>query len=120
MARCARWSPELPSCGRKLNRIISADASLIRYRLETPVGGSGVAAVDVVIVTLADSDGATGLGFTYVLGGNGGDVVLLAARAQLEQHLLGKPVIPPAALWRQIASTFNRIGSGPNMVALAA
>jgi L-alanine-DL-glutamate epimerase-like enolase superfamily enzyme len=97
-----------------------ADASLLRYRLDKPVGGSGVAAVDVVIVTLTDSDGATGLGFTYVLGGSGGDVVLLAARAQLEQHLLGKPVMPPAALWRQIAATFNRTGPGPHMVALAA
>jgi L-alanine-DL-glutamate epimerase-like enolase superfamily enzyme len=42
------------------------------------------------------------------------------ARAQLEQHVIGRPVVPPAALWRQVASTFTRTGLGPNAVALAA
>ncbi len=70
-----------------------ADASLLRYTLDTPVGGSGVSAVDIVLVDLEDSDGASGLGFSYVIGGHGGDVVL--------------------------AASFNRAGFGPNLVALA-
>lgn len=96
-----------------------ADTSLLRYRLDAPVGGSGVAEVDVIVVDLVDSDGATGLGFTYVLGG-GGDVVFAAARGQVERYLRAKPLLPPNALWRQIAATFNRTGLGPNLVALAA
>ena len=97
-----------------------ADASLLKYRLDTPVGGSGVAAVDVIILDVTDSDGATGLGFTYVLGGGGGDVVLSAVRAQVEQHLLGWPLVPPAALWRQIAAGFNQTDLRTSTIALAA
>jgi L-alanine-DL-glutamate epimerase-like enolase superfamily enzyme len=100
--------------------IAHATASLLTYRLDAPVGGSGVASVDLVIVDLADSDGATGLGFTYVLGGGGAATVLAAAREQIERHVRHQPVIPPASLWRRIAAGFNRTGGGPNMLALAA
>jgi L-alanine-DL-glutamate epimerase-like enolase superfamily enzyme len=97
-----------------------ASASLLRYRLDAPVGGSGVSSVDLVIVDLIDSDGAAGLGFTYVLGGIGAGTVLAATREQLERYILNQPVVPPAALWRRIAAGFNRTGLGPNMLALAA
>ncbi len=101
-------------------RIERAEASLLRYRLDKPVGGSGVSSVDLVVVDLTDSDGASGLGFTYVLGGGGGEIVLHAARFQLERYLIGQPLKPPRALWRQIMTGFNRMGLGPNLVALAA
>jgi L-alanine-DL-glutamate epimerase-like enolase superfamily enzyme len=100
-------------------RIEQAEAFLLRYRLEHPVGGSGVSVVDVVVATLADAEGVAGLGFTYVIGG-GGEVVLAAARGQLQQHVHGHVLPPPAALWRRIAAGFNRSGLGPNLVALAA
>lgn len=96
-----------------------ADASLIRYTLDAPVGGSGISVVDVVLVDVVDSDGVTGLGFTYVLGG-GGETVLAATRQQIEQHLRGRAMLPPPSLWHQIAATFDRTGLGPNLVALAA
>ncbi|MBI4265233.1 MAG: mandelate racemase/muconate lactonizing enzyme family protein [Acidobacteria bacterium] len=96
-----------------------AEVSRLRYRLDSPVGGSGVSLVDVVVVDLVDSDGATGLGFTYAIGG-GGEVVLAAARSQVQRHLVGRLLIPPQALWRQVASGFARTGLGPNLVALAA
>lgn len=99
---------------------VRAEAALVRHRLAAPVGGSGVAAIDLVLVTLTDSDGVQGIGFTYVLGGAGGEVVLAAAREQIAQHVRGKAAVPPAALWRRIASTFNRTGLGPNYLALAA
>ncbi|MFN3350320.1 MAG: hypothetical protein ACK41X_15325, partial [Pseudorhodoplanes sp.] len=58
---------------------VRATAGLVPYKLSQAVGGSGVAAVDVIVVELTDSDGATGLGFSYVLGGNG-SVVFKAAQ----------------------------------------
>jgi L-alanine-DL-glutamate epimerase-like enolase superfamily enzyme len=97
-----------------------ATASLLRYRLDAPVGGSGVSSVDLVIVDLVDADGATGLGFTYVLGSAGSAPVLAAAREQLERHVLGQSIVPPPALWSRVAAGFNRTGFGPNMLALAA
>jgi L-alanine-DL-glutamate epimerase-like enolase superfamily enzyme len=100
--------------------IARASASLLHYTLDTPVGGSGVSALDVILVDLEDADGATGLGFSYVIGGVGGAVVLAAARLFLSREVVGKPVVPPAALWRRIASRFNRTGLGPNLLALAA
>jgi L-alanine-DL-glutamate epimerase-like enolase superfamily enzyme len=103
-----------------MTKIDRAEASLLHYRLDKPVGGSGVAVVDVVVVDLTDADGVTGLGFSYVLGGAGGEVVLQAARTQLQRHVLGQPAIPPQALWRRIAASFNRTGYGPNLIALAA
>ena len=97
-----------------------AEATLLRYMLDESVGGSGVSSVDVVLVELTDSDGVTGLGFTYVIGGMGGEVVLAAARSQLQRQLLDAAAVPPAALWRSIAASFNRTGLGPNLLALAA
>ena len=96
-----------------------AEACLLRYTLDAAVGGSGISVVDVVVVDVVDSDGATGLGFTYVLGG-AGETVLAAARQQIERHLRGHAILPPQGLWRQIAATFDRTGLGPNLVALAA
>ncbi|MBY0380365.1 MAG: mandelate racemase/muconate lactonizing enzyme family protein [Xanthobacteraceae bacterium] len=95
------------------------EAKLIRFDLERPVGGSGVNRVDVVIVEIQDSEGFVGLGFSYVLGGDGG------MSARVADHLLrtfvtGQPVIPPRALWKQIEKSFNRSGLGPNMIGLAA
>ena len=99
--------------------ITHATASLLRYGLDVPVGGSGVSSVDVIVVDMTDKDGAIGLGFSYVLAG-GGEVVLAAARAQLQRHVINQPAIPPRALWRRIAAGFNRAGLGPNLLALAA
>jgi L-alanine-DL-glutamate epimerase-like enolase superfamily enzyme len=94
-------------------------AGLIAYKLPQAVGGSGVAAVDVIVVELTDQDGAQGLGFTYVLGGNGG-VVFKAAQEQVARFVDGQTLPPPPALWRKIAASFNRTGAGPNLIALGA
>jgi L-alanine-DL-glutamate epimerase-like enolase superfamily enzyme len=103
-----------------MTTIARAEARLVRHRLEKAVGGSGVSAIDVLLVELADADGAGGLGFSYVIGGAGGDVVLAAARAQLQAHVAGQRHVSPQALWRRIEAGFNRTGYGPNLLALAA
>ena len=98
---------------------VSARASLLTYKLPQAVGGSGVAAVDVIVVDMIDKDGARGLGFSYVLGGNGG-VAFKAAQEQVTRFVDGQTLPPPPALWRRIAASFNRTGAGPNLIALAA
>jgi L-alanine-DL-glutamate epimerase-like enolase superfamily enzyme len=98
---------------------VRASAGLIPYKLSQAVGGSGVSAVDVIVVELTDGDGATGLGFSYVIGGQGG-VAFKAAQEQVARFIDGQTLLPPAALWRKINASFNRTGAGPNLVALAA
>jgi len=98
---------------------VRATAGLIPYRLTQAVGGSGVSAVDVIVVEITDSDGAQGLGFSYVIGGNGG-VAFKAAQEQVARFVDGQTLPPPAALWRKINASFNRTGAGPNLIALGA
>ena len=100
-------------------RYANAEAELWRYPLAGPTGGSGITAVDVVVVSLEDSAGETGLGFSYVLGG-GGAVVKAAADALLHRFVAGESCVPPEALWRQLAASLNRLGRGIGYVAIAA
>ena len=99
--------------------VAQAEARLVRFQLDRPVGGSGVSFVDVIIVDVVDSDGATGMGFSYVLAADGA-VSRQAAQLQLERFVIGQPVLPPQALWKSIVQSFNRTGLGPNLIGLAA
>jgi L-alanine-DL-glutamate epimerase-like enolase superfamily enzyme len=105
-----------------MTRVISrAEPKCFNHQLDAPVGGSGVASVGIVAVELFDDDGASGLGFSYLLGGGPGiEIVAKAMHVQLQQFVLGKAVPHPRALWRQITGSFNRMGLGPNLLALAA
>ena len=51
--------------------IANVNAELWVFPLLGPTGGSGITAVDIIVVDLEDSDGNTGTGFSYVLGGGG-------------------------------------------------
>jgi L-alanine-DL-glutamate epimerase-like enolase superfamily enzyme len=99
--------------------IVDAQAELWRYRLAQPVGGSGVASVDLLMVTLRDADGRSGLGFSYVLGGRD-TLPLEAAQAMLARFVTGQAPAHPEVRWREIAASFNRSGVGPYGTALAA
>ena len=100
-------------------RIVRAEAELWRYPLAGPTGGSGITAVDVIVVSLEDSRGETGLGFSYVLGGGGG-VVKAAAEDLSARFVAGECCVPPEALWRRLAASLNRVGRGIGYVAIAA
>lgn len=102
-----------------MHTIVEARAELFRHRLAKPVGGSAVASVDLLFVTLRAGDDRTGCGFSYVLGGRD-DLPLRAARLMLERILAEARAEHPIALWRRIAATFNRTGGGPYLTALAA
>lgn len=93
--------------------------SLLEMKFDQPRGGSGMRQVDLIVADMLDVDGGTGLGFSYVLGGGGG-LVATAARQQAERHLTGQPLLHPGVHWRRIEAGFNRIGHGPNLLALAA
>lgn len=94
-------------------------AELWRFPLSGPTGGSGITAVDVIVVDLEDSDGQTGTGFSYVLGG-GGATVRAAAVDMLDRFVDGQGVVPPQALWRRLAGSLNRLGRGMGYLAIAA
>src|SRR5580693_1983367 len=81
-----------------MTRIDRAEASLLSYQLEKPVGGSDVASVDVIVVDLTDADGATGLGSSYVIG----EVVLAAARCGLSQFTGAVDSVPDNLPWKQL------------------
>ncbi len=102
-----------------MSRYRAAKAELWRYPLSGPTGGSGVTAVDLVVVDLEDDRGRSGTGFSYALGG-GGAAVLAAARDLLERLVLDAPCIPPQALWRRLAASLDRLGRGTGYVAIAA
>ncbi len=102
-----------------MSRLTDCTVDLITYRLDRPMGGSGVSEVDLLIAHLTDQDGATGFGFSYVIAGGGAPLAPLC-RALADRFLVGKPVPAPQAAWQAIAKSFNRTGSGWNMLALAA
>jgi L-alanine-DL-glutamate epimerase-like enolase superfamily enzyme len=100
-------------------RISDCTAELWRYKFDNPMGGSMLTSVDVIVVTLADSDGATGMGFSYVIGG-GGEPVVGMARSLLARFVNDQEIVAPAALWRRLAASLNRLGRGVGYNALCA
>ena len=101
------------------SRITGTAADLLRLPLDKPVGGSGVAQIDVIAVDLTDSDGATGTGFSYCLGG-GSNVVLAAAHDLLQNFVGDQPANSPERLWRRMDQSLNRVGRGAHYLAMAA
>ena len=101
------------------NRIVRASASLWHYPLPGVTGGSGITAVDVIVVDLEAADGVTGTGFSYVLGGSGAIVAAMAADL-IERFVSGYALAAPASLWRSLAGSLNRLGRGPGYLAIAA
>ena len=100
-------------------RIGRADAELWVFPLSGPTGGSGITAVDVIVVDIEDSAGNAGTGFSYVLGG-GGRTVATAAGDMLERFVRDEPLVPPQAMWRRLAASLNRLGRGIGYLAIAA
>lgn len=96
-----------------------ATVELWKFPLSMPTGGSGITAVDVIVVEIEDSDGNTGTGFSYVLGG-GGAVVRAHAAEMIERFVAGEASGHPVALWRRLAGSLNRLGRGVGYVGIAA
>jgi len=102
-----------------MTKISSVDISLLEIKFDQPRGGSGVRQVDIIVADIRDEDGATGLGFSYVIGG-GGAISAMIADQLAGRFLTGSSLDHPEAHWRAIEASFNRTGGGPNLIALAA
>ena len=96
-----------------------ATANLWQLVLKNAVGGSGVNAVDIIVVDLKTGDGLEGRGFSYVLGSSG-KTATNAAREIIKDFLIKKTLTHPESLAREIRQSFNRTGRGPNAIAHAA
>ncbi len=101
------------------SKIVRATAELWRYPLPGVTGGSGITEVDVIVVDLETADGISGTGFSYVLGG-GGSTVAATARDMIARFVADTELIAPAALWRRLAGSLNRLGRGTGYLAIAA
>lgn len=97
----------------------SANWSLIRYKLESAVGGSGVSVIDVIACDVELKNGAQGFGFSYAIGGRGNGS-LVAAKELCDAVVVEQRFCAPEATWRKVVSACNRTGRGPNFVGLAA
>ena len=102
-----------------MTMISDIDISLLEIKFDKPRGGSGVRQVDIIVADIRDADGATGLGFSYVIGG-GGAISATVAGELAERFLAGSTLQHPEAHWRAIEASFNRTGGGPNLIALSA
>lgn len=100
--------------------IAKAAASFLLYPLPGAVGGSGVTAVDTLIVDVEDENGVTGMGFSYGLKG-GGPVVRAAADDLLARFVTGRAAAAaPMASWRTMHGALNRLGRGAYYLAMSA
>ena len=66
-------------------KISQISCSLLRFKLDRPVGGTGVASVDVIVARAQLEGGAEGLGFSYVVAGS--SAAPFAAAQALEKQL---------------------------------
>jgi L-alanine-DL-glutamate epimerase-like enolase superfamily enzyme len=101
------------------DRIDRVRLHLLRYPLAGPTGGSGLTAVDVLVVEVADGNDARGVGFSYCLG-LGGTVVLAAARELMDKFVVGQSIADPEAFWLKLTAALNRVGRGAHYLAIAA
>lgn len=106
--------------GLAMITIRNVEVDLVELKFDKPLGGSGVTGVDIILATVADSGGRSGLGFSYVIGGGAGARIASLAQTLAGQFLAGKACKPPAEHWAEIKKSFNRTGDGPNLLALAA
>lgn len=92
----------------------------LRLPLAGPTGGSGVTAVDILVVSLTDADGCTGLGFTYTLGPVGARAIAEAAEELLEVVAETIEFDTPVAAFKGMTGLLNRVGRGAHYLAIAA
>jgi L-alanine-DL-glutamate epimerase-like enolase superfamily enzyme len=79
-----------------------------------------IEAIELVLVDVTAADGCTGSGYTYTLG-RGGSALRALLVDEIGPQLLGQDPGSPAALWRPLWMSLQRVGRGGAVaVALAA
>lgn len=102
-----------------MTSIAALDARLLRVPLGAGRGGSGATQLDVVLVTLTDSDGRAGTGFTYALTG-GAEAALTMIEATYRAQVVGVDLLDWERTWERLRSLTHRIGRGVSLPALSA
>ncbi|HZV74213.1 MAG TPA: mandelate racemase/muconate lactonizing enzyme family protein [Conexibacter sp.] len=102
-----------------MTSIAALDARLLRVPLGAARGGSGATQLDVVLVTLTDSDGCAGTGFTYALTG-GAEAVLTMVEATFREPVVGSSTADWDRTWERLRAATHRIGRGVSLPALSA
>jgi L-alanine-DL-glutamate epimerase-like enolase superfamily enzyme len=82
-------------------------------------GGSGATKVDLLLVTVADEDGATGTGFTYALTG-GAEGVHALLGGTVRDHVVGSELDHWPQTWQRVRDDTHRLGRGVALPALSA
>ncbi|WP_051792780.1 mandelate racemase/muconate lactonizing enzyme family protein [Amycolatopsis jejuensis] len=82
-------------------------------------GGSGATEVDLLLTTITDSDGATGLGFTFGLTGGAGAVKSLLDN-ELTALASGTALDHWPSTWEKVWAKTHRLGRGHALPALSA
>jgi L-alanine-DL-glutamate epimerase-like enolase superfamily enzyme len=91
----------------------------LRIPLGAARGGSGATEIQVVFVTVADSDGIEGTGFTFALGG-GAESMQAMIIAVFAPAMVGKGVSAWDRTWHDLWKATHRLGRGVALPALSA
>lgn len=97
-----------------MTRIESVQADCFLIPLPTAVSDSThgtMAAFQLITVRVIDSEGATGVGYTFTVG-HGGTAVLALLRDDLADWLVGQPADGIADLWQQMWWRLHWVGRG--------
>lgn len=103
----------------KMAKIVSARINLVDLKPMVPRSDAIQAfeSQETPIVTIADSDGIVGTGYTYTIGTGGSSVVALL-RDHLLPKLLGRDADEIESIWFDLARSVNALRVGP-VVALS-
>jgi L-alanine-DL-glutamate epimerase-like enolase superfamily enzyme len=101
------------------NLVDRMTATLAVVPLGAARGGSGATELSLVHVTVTDSDGATGTGFTYALG-SGAEAIMSMLAAVHSEALNGLPVTHWERTWYGLRERSHRLGRGVTQLATSA
>ncbi len=100
-------------------RITKVESALLKVPLGGARGGSGATEVQLVHVTVADSEGRQGTGFTYTLTG-GGESIQTMIDATFAPKAVGTTPAGWDRLWHDLWALTHRLGRGVALPALSA
>jgi L-alanine-DL-glutamate epimerase-like enolase superfamily enzyme len=102
-----------------MTSIATIETRLLRVPLGAARGGSGATQVDVVLVEVTDSDGASGTGFTFALTG-GAEAALAMIESTYRDEVLGSALLDWERTWERLWARTHRVGRGVALPALSA
>jgi L-alanine-DL-glutamate epimerase-like enolase superfamily enzyme len=102
-----------------MTAIARLDTRSVRVPLRSARGGSGATQFDVVLVTLTDTDGTTGTGFTFALAG-GMEAAAAIIDVTYRPEVLHTELLDWGRTWERLWSIAHSLGRGVALSALSA